>query len=145
MMPQAVKQLSPLLAETVGSFASGQGVAQYAVPAVAKTSGLFGGKRVHVPLSEPLPGVDIPKYIAPAAANLEVRRSNNAKGGSLPRGAPRNPGSGLGSRLRQQHPCGRVDGCMPSHASRQQPNACGAQRGRPPNPPPPPRPAPSRA
>lgn len=76
MMPQAaVKQLAPLLAQ-LGSFASGQAVAQYAAPAVAaKSSGLFSGKRVTVPLSEPLPGVDIPKYEAPAPLKLEVRFS----------------------------------------------------------------------
>lgn len=74
MMQQAAKQLAPLLADAAGSFAAGQGFAQYAAPAVAaKSGGLFGGKRVTVPLSEPLAGVDIPKYAAPAAPKLEVR------------------------------------------------------------------------
>jgi hypothetical protein len=97
MMPGAIKQLAPLLAETVGSFAAGQGVAQYAVPAVAKSGGLFGGKRVSVPLSEPLPGVDVPKYVAPAAANLEVRAGAARAVG----------GGGLGRRSSGSRVCAR--------------------------------------
>lgn len=88
MVSQAIKQLAPLLAE-LGSFATGQGVAHYAAPAVAaKSSGLFGGKRVDVPLSEPLPGVDIPKYTAPAPPKLETGAIEGVKAAALDTGGP---------------------------------------------------------
>ncbi|KAI8464776.1 MAG: mitochondrial processing peptidase alpha subunit [Monoraphidium minutum] len=89
MMPQAVKQLAPLLAQAAGSFASGQAVAQYAVPAVAtKSAGLFGGKRVSVPLSEPLPGVSVPKYVAPAAAKVEAGAIEGVKAAAVDAAGP---------------------------------------------------------
>ncbi|GBG00196.1 mitochondrial-processing peptidase subunit alpha-like [Raphidocelis subcapitata] len=88
MLPSAIKQLAPLLADVAGSFASGQAVAQYAVPAVATKGGLFGGKRVTVPMSEPLPGVDVPKYSAPAPAKLETGSIEGVKAAAVDTGGP---------------------------------------------------------
>eukprot|EP00879_Flechtneria_rotunda_P000588 GHRR01000697.1.p1 GENE.GHRR01000697.1~~GHRR01000697.1.p1 ORF type:complete len:485 (+),score=217.93 GHRR01000697.1:113-1567(+) len=67
------KHIRPLLA-SLNSFASGQAYAQYAVPAVAapKTGGLFGSKRIDVPLSEPLPGVNLPNAHPPKAPELQT-------------------------------------------------------------------------
>ncbi|KIZ04557.1 hypothetical protein MNEG_3393 [Monoraphidium neglectum] len=87
MLQQAAKQLAPLLAEAAGSFASGQALAHYAVPAVA-TKGVFGSKRVTVPLSEPLPGIDIPKYAPPAEVKLETGEIGGVKAAAVDTGGP---------------------------------------------------------
>jgi hypothetical protein len=79
MLPAAIRQLAPLVGDVAGSFATGQAVAQYAVPAVATKGGLFGSSRVTVPMSEPLPGVDVPKYTAPPPAKLEVGGRGRAR------------------------------------------------------------------
>lgn len=75
MVRGVAKHVKPLVDSLAGSFASGQGLAQYAVPAVAtaKSGGLFGSSRVTVPLSEPLPGVNIPTFASPKAPELQVR------------------------------------------------------------------------
>jgi hypothetical protein len=74
MVRALAQQLRPLLVQ-LNSFATGQGVAQYAVPAVAvpsQSGGMFGSKRVTTPLSEPLPGVNMPNVAAPKAPELKV-------------------------------------------------------------------------
>lgn len=74
MVRGLAQHLRPLLAGA-NSFLSGQAVAQYAVPAIAvpKAGGLFGGsKRITVPLSEPLPGVNLPNPSSPKAPELQV-------------------------------------------------------------------------
>jgi hypothetical protein len=74
MVRAAAKHFQPLLA-SLNSFVRGQGFAQYAVPAVAlpKAGGFLGGsKRVMVPLSEPLPNVNIPNPASPKAPELQV-------------------------------------------------------------------------
>jgi hypothetical protein len=75
MVRGVARHIRPLVA-SLGSFASGQGVAQYAVPAVAG-SVLSSGKRITTPLSEPLEGVHIPKAELPAAPKFEVRQGNS--------------------------------------------------------------------
>lgn len=74
MVRGLAQHLRPLL---VGgnSFAVGQAFAQYGVPAVAVPSsgGLFGGKRVTTPLSEPLPNVNLPNTASPKKPELQVR------------------------------------------------------------------------
>lgn len=73
MVRALAQSLRPLLVQ-LNSFATGQGAAQYAVPAVAvpQSGGLFGSKRVTTPLSEPLPGVNLPNVIAAKAPELKV-------------------------------------------------------------------------
>jgi processing peptidase subunit alpha len=74
MVRAAAKHFQPLLA-SLNSFVRGQGFAQYAVPAVAlpKAGGFLGGsKRVMVPLSEPLPNVNIPNPASPKAPELQT-------------------------------------------------------------------------
>ena len=73
MVRALAQQLRPLLVQ-LNSFASGQAVAQYAVPAVAvpQSGGMFGSKRVSTPLSEPLPGVILPNVTSPKAPELKV-------------------------------------------------------------------------
>lgn len=75
MVRALAQQLRPLLVQ-LNSFASGQAFAQYAVPAVAvpQSGGLFGSKRVTTPLTEPLPGVNLPNVAAPKAPELKVGR-----------------------------------------------------------------------
>lgn len=73
-MRKAAKHIGPLVS-SISSVAKGQQAAQYAVPAVASTPsvGLLGGKRrIDVPMSEPLPGLNIPKHMAPKAPELQV-------------------------------------------------------------------------
>lgn len=75
MVRGLAQHLRPLLAGA-NSFVGGQAFAQYAVPAVAvpKSGGLFGSsKRITVPLSEPLPGVNLPNPSSPEAPELQVR------------------------------------------------------------------------
>lgn len=75
MVRGLAQHLRPLLAGA-NSFVGGQAFAQYAVPAVAvpKSGGLFGSsKRITVPLSEPLPGVNLPNPSSPKAPELQVR------------------------------------------------------------------------
>jgi hypothetical protein len=76
MVRALAQQLRPLLVQA-NSFASGQAFAQYAVPAVAvpQSGGLFGSKRVTTPLSEPLPGVNLPNVTSPKAPELKVGSS----------------------------------------------------------------------
>lgn len=88
MMPQAIRSLVPLVADAVGSFSGGQAFAQYAVPAVATKSAAISGKRVNVPMSEPLPGVDIPKYTAPAPLKLETGVIEGVKTAALDAAGP---------------------------------------------------------
>jgi hypothetical protein len=73
MVRALAQQIRPLLVQ-LNSFASGQGFAQYAVPAVAgpQAGGLFGSKRVTTPLSDPLPGVILPNVHSPKAPELKV-------------------------------------------------------------------------
>jgi len=76
MVRGVMKHVQPMLASFANSFVSGQGVAQYAAPAVAavKPSGIFGGgKRITVPLDEPLPGVHSSQPATPQAPQLQVR------------------------------------------------------------------------
>jgi len=72
---------------SLGSFASGQGVAQYAVPAVAG-SVISSGKRITTPLSEPLEGVHIPKAELPAAPKFEVGSVNGVKAAAVDSAGP---------------------------------------------------------
>lgn len=74
MVRALAQQLRPLLVQ-LNSFASGQAFAQYAVPAVSvpQSGGMFGSKRVTTPLSEPLPGVNLPNVTSPKAPELKVR------------------------------------------------------------------------
>jgi hypothetical protein len=73
MVRALAQQLRPLLVQ-LNSFANGQAFAQYAVPAVAvpQSGGMFGSKRVTTPMSEPLPGVNLPNVTSPKAPELKV-------------------------------------------------------------------------
>ena len=74
-----------------GSFAgSGAALAAQfaAVPAVASKGVFGGGNRVDVPLSEPLPGVDVPKYSAPAPPRLETGAIEGVRAAALDAGGP---------------------------------------------------------
>lgn len=88
MVRRAAQQL--VTASLTGGFASGQGLASYAVPAVAapKSSGVFGSKRVTTPLSEPLDGVNIPTYASPKAPELQVGDINGIKAATISAAGP---------------------------------------------------------
>lgn len=85
MVRALAQQLRPLLVQ-LNSFASGQAFAQYAMPAVAvpQSGGLFGSKRVTTPMSEPLPGVNLPNVTSPKAPELKVRSSMADHSGRTP-------------------------------------------------------------
>lgn len=71
-----------------GSFATGQAAAQFAAAPALASKGFGGGKRVTVPLSEPLPGVDVPKYTEPAAPRLESGAIEGVRAAALDAGGP---------------------------------------------------------
>lgn len=84
MVRALAQQLRPLLVQ-LNSFASGQAFAQYAVPAVAapQSGGLFGGKRVTTPLSDPLAGVLLPNVTSPKAPELKTGSVGDVKAAAL--------------------------------------------------------------
>lgn len=84
-MRALAQQLRPLLVQQLNSFANGQAFAQFAVPAVAvpQSGGLFGSKRVTTPLSEPLPGVNLPNSVAPKAPELKTGTVGEVKAAAL--------------------------------------------------------------
>ncbi len=106
------KQLAPLVSALSNSFASAQGsAAAYAVPALAGSTlpRSSYGKRISVPLDEPLGDVDIPKYTTPKAPELQTGSVGVAKAVALDTPGPNSTVSvfvGAGSSSETQQTAG---------------------------------------